>query len=526
MKKRALPILLSLLLLTTGCNPNSGKEDETMPETTEPRPAYSEAALAATPDDGYFEIKYETESYVDIGAQIKLNASFITGSGALDCIYETLTPDIATSDFGGTVTGVSAGLGYVRAFINDDLYFDFPVTVLPADLSDAMRVAVEANNSNIFVRENLGIGAGTPAYYRDIYGSISKVQYNDPLVIDRRFENLNTTSNYGKFSTFNYKIEYITIHYTGNMAQTATAHNNAEYFSYAPSSVHYVTGNDGVYSVLNDEYMACHAGDMGNGLSTIYKPSGIFIDPDGDYMHPEFGVSDNKYFTINGETTTVRMPPRAGKLVFDGSNYMTIDGERRLCITEMGLPFKIVNGEYYIGSTWWCYTQKSWGVICGAGGDSHSLSIESAVNPETDLWYTWHKTAQLTAKLLIDNGLDETRITGHNMWTAKNCPQPMLENNLEIWYEFSDMVASEKHMADVINSTGGTYSMTIIEGQDVTTDTDKSTKVNYNGKNYPITWHPGRVEPSDEATVVVYEVTFATETGTESIQLCSAVNRK
>lgn len=79
-------------------------------------------------------------------------------------------------------------------------------------------------------------------------------------------------------------IEFITVHYTGNMAKGSTASANANYFATNTStSIHYVTGNDGVFSVLDDSYVAYHAGD-GTSVKFEWFPTGVTYK-DGDPVH-------------------------------------------------------------------------------------------------------------------------------------------------------------------------------------------------------------------------------------------------
>ena len=104
----------------------------------------------------------------------------------------------------------------------------------------------------------------------------------------------------------------------------------------------------------------------------------------------------------------------------------------------MGLAFKIVDGQYYMGTTWWCYSQVAEGRICSKGGNLNSIGIESAVNPESNLWYTWQRTAQLVADILLRNDLDTTRVKMHNTWSGKNCPQTMISGSY--WDSFMEMV--------------------------------------------------------------------------------------
>ena len=50
---------------------------------------------------------------------------------------------------------------------------------------------------------------------------------------------------------------------------------------------------------------------------------------------------------------------------------------------------------------------------------------------------------ELCAKLLIEFELPLTRLVGHHFFSGKWCPQPMLENDMEIWWEFVELVRQE-----------------------------------------------------------------------------------
>ena len=123
----------------------------------------------------HFKISYETVSYVKVGGSIKLNASYIKRDGsATELEWSSVTPEIATVDENGKVTAVKEGLATIRVSAkgNADIKQDFVVTVLPATLSKELQEVVDAHESNAFIRWDLGIGAGGPAYYRDIYGCL------------------------------------------------------------------------------------------------------------------------------------------------------------------------------------------------------------------------------------------------------------------------------------------------------------------------------------------------------------------
>ena len=408
----------------------------------------------------HFKISYETVSYVKVGGSIKLNASYIKRDGsATELEWSSVTPEIATVDENGKVTAVKEGLATIRVSAkgNADIKQDFVVTVLPATLSKELQEVVDAHESNAFIRWDLGIGAGGPAYYRDIYGSVSKVLYNDALVIDTKYKETQDgiSTNHGAEMS---AIDFITVHYTGNMSPKADANANAGYFANGGggTSIHYVTGNDGVFYCLDEKYGGYHAGDSSMGERKWIK-TGIKATSD-DPETPVWGISSNSKFTLNGQETIVNVPEGttdATKKVT--GNTFVYNGKVQNCINDMGLAWKIADGEYYMLDTWWCYSQVSAGRICNYGGNRNSIGIESAVNPESDLWYTWQRTAQLVADIMVRHNLDITRVVGHHFWTAKDCPQPLLENNLEIWDIFIESVKHEYKLITDFKDTKFTF---------------------------------------------------------------------
>lgn len=455
----------------------------------------------------HFEVSYETNSYVEMGKTIKLNAKLVKRDKTVtDIEWASADTNVATVK-DGVVTGVKAGVVeiYAQDKTNKDVKFKFVVTVLDNNLSDVVKFIVNANESNAFTRYNLGIGAGKPAYYRDIIGSVSKVLFQD-YVVDRTFEAAQAaiSTNHGgtKEST-----EFITVHYTGNMSPKATARANADYFSNGGggTSIHYVTGNDGIFSSLDDKLVGYHAGDS-TDVRFTWTATGVKYK-DTDPTYPVWGITSNSKFSINGQETSIEVPQ--GKknhptYKVTGNTFM-YNGTVQNCINDMGLPFKVVDGEYYMGTTWWCYSQVAAGRICSKGGNNNSIGIESAVNPESDLWLTWQLTAQLVAHLMIDNKLDITRVVGHHFYSAKDCPQPLLENDLEIWWEFIELVKAEYEVFTTFKDY--TFSAEIV-------GTDE-----YASNN-------GRILETTESRVVTYKVTITnTKTNTtETIVLSSLVN--
>lgn len=399
---------------------------------------YDEFTLAVYSPD-HFDISYETESYTTVGKTIKLLAQYIKKDNtSSELTWTSVTPEIATVDNAGVVTGVKAGQATIRVSVNGDetAYQDFVVTVLDENLSNELLYLLDAHNSNMFTKYELGIGAGKPAYYMDILGSVSQILFNDPLTINTKY--LEQGNAKGNNSGPRTSTEFITVHYTGNMGKGANADANAKYFvGTMDASIHFTTGNDGIFQCMNTNLAAWHAGDSSAG-NVQWIPTGVKYDAN-DPKWPKFTISKNAKYEINGKETTILIPE--GDTAATKRDKVAGTGDR--WINDMGLAWKIVDGEYYMGNTWWHYRQVAEGRLCAIGGNKNSVGIESCVDKESDLWFTWQRTAKLVAQLMLDWDLDITRVKGHHFYTAKDCPQPLLENDLEIWWIFIDMVEHE-----------------------------------------------------------------------------------
>ena len=166
----------------------------------------------------------------------------------------------------------------------------------------------------------------------------------------------------------------------------------------------------------------------------------------------------------------------------------------------MGFAYKIVDGEYYMGKTWWCYSQISEGRLCNKGGNMNSVGIESAVNKGTDLWLTWQITAMLVARLMVKYDLPIQRVVGHHFYSAKDCPQPHLANNLEIWWEFIDLVQAEYERITTFNNYK--FSMQVLSGD---------------ANSY------GRVTDSNEFKTITYKVTITKPDSTKEEIILSSI---
>ena len=457
---------------------------------TDPGEILFTAQWKALPLSVVAEVSYDTDSYVVEGKTISLSVKSLITSSPLDGVtWTSADNNIATVNNDGVVTGVSAGYTTIRAATSEEDYFDFGITVVSEEVSGIIQTILTGHNSNVYATYNLGIGAGTPVYYTDVIGSVNNIMFNESLTLNTKYL---ATGNNNKGGTVMSSIDFVTVHYTGNMAAGADAEANAGYFvgTGTTTSIHYTTGNDGVFHCLDNQYAAAHAGHKG-GFSWVKTNIKVSAS---DPKYPTFGINSNSNFTLNGVDTGVKVPNETSK----GYGYVT-DSK---WLNDMGLAYKTEDGYYYIGSTYWCYSQVAEGRICSNGGNDNSIGIESCVNKGSDLWYTWHKTAQLCAKLLNDNNLGMERLVGHHFFTAKDCPQPMLENDLEIWYIFRDMVESELDLLQ--NYSNYTISMEVLEG-------------NVNSV--------GRVTQGEYGQLITYKVTVTNKTtsASESIILSSII---
>ena len=461
----------------------------------------------------YFDVAYETESYVEVGKSIHLLASYVTNKKErLEVTWSALTENIATVDANGNVEGKHEGLATIRATAKDGVYFDFYVTVLGEGLSDEIKFIISNHISNASATYNLGIGAGSPEYYYDVISGVNNLIF-DPLKIDYRYYDKlpEGTKNYGLMSS----VEFITVHYTGNMKDGADADNNCSYFNNLEyrASIHYVTGRtnltdltnqasgynaDAYYAFagLNEKYAGWHAT---NADPAIWDYTGLEV-LDGDPLTPVISISSNLKYTINGRETNISIPePPSGYKV--NGDVLTVSGLKYSVFNKYGLITKVVDGKYYLARTHWG-TQREPRCLCTCGGNKNSIGIESCVDKGSDLEHTWHVTAQLVAGLLVKYNLGFDRVVGHHFFSGKDCPQPFLEKDMKLWYEFMDMVKAEYEL------------LTTYKNMDVT-----AFAINDDG----ILKDNGLLVQDADSHCVTYEVTIKVGDRTETITLATIV---
>lgn len=263
------------------------------------------------------------------------------------------------------------------------------------------------------------------------------------------FEDLNIIENIAPLTNENREGRkkqkyYITVHDTGD----ADPNHSAKFWSetvkneqweqgkYA-ASYQYVVGNDGIFHNIPDDEVAWHAGD-----STRYDYKLYETNVKGNNNNPIITVSDDGYYEIDGKKSIV-LAPRVYK---ERDNQIIED---RIATTKdinsQGILCKLVNGNYYIGET---YFNSSFMLIANRGGNNNSIGIESCINEGTDIYYTWQKTAKLVANLLINNSLSFDDVKQHHYFSGKNCPQTIRMNGM--WDHFMDLVKAEYEILELI----------------------------------------------------------------------------
>lgn len=403
-----------------------------------------------------YKASYETNSYVRIDENIKLN--FISDNK--DIVWKSLNENIAIVK-DGVVTGIAEGNTTIEVLENNNCLFAFGVTVIKDENDKIIETLLKNHNSNINVKKDLFINGNKPYNY-DVVESVNKILFS-PLIINKDYLSLGNKKWEKNCGEIMKSIEFITIHYTANNNETANALAHAKYFTNdeQPTLIHYNTGNDGIYMCLDNDKRAAHAGDS-SGPIFNWLDTGIIYDG-GDLNNVNVDVTNDFYYMINGKKTNIKLPEtykyndRNTKHIYCDNGLINVEGSNvykkpKEFFNKMGFAFTVINNHYYMSLTWWSYQQTQEGAICNVGGNRNSIGIESCVNYGSDLWYTWQLTAKLVAKLLVDNELDISRVKGHHFYTAKNCPQPMLENDMEMWNKFIELVKAEYLMLKEFNN--------------------------------------------------------------------------
>ena len=198
------------------------------------------------------------------------------------------------------------------------------------------------------------------------------------------------------------------------------------------ASWHYSVGNDGVWACQSETAGAWHAGS--SKKMTWTKTNIAYKEGDPEFAKVTLG--DDGYFYINGQKSNVQNTTEGTKL------------------NDYGLACEVRDGVYYLGGH---YYNSSYKYISSTGGNNNSIGMETSVREGSDLWLTWQYTAQLCASLLLKYELPLTRLVGHHFFSGKWCPQPMLEYDMEIWWEFVELVRQQMELFSKYNDSKLTF---------------------------------------------------------------------
>ena len=189
------------------------------------------------------------------------------------------------------------------------------------------------------------------------------------------------------------------------------------------ASWHYSVGNDGIWYCQNEAYGAWHAG---SSKTMTWTDSGVTTSQVGSDLYTyDVKLGSDGYFYIKGVKTAIK----------NTTGYTTLN--------SLGLAVKVEGTKIYLGGF---YYNTSYKYISSVGGNNNSIGMETSVREGSDLWLTWQYTAQLCAKLLIKYQLPLNRLVGHHFFSGKDCPQPMLVNDIEIWKEFVELTRQEMEL--------------------------------------------------------------------------------
>ena len=268
---------------------------------------------------------------------------------------------------------------------------------------------------------------GRERYYKPTYGSVNRY-LSTPLDINTKYTTTaaNNASGHKDRRTgsgYDDSVYFVCVHDTATL--TGTSEDIASYMASGDVSIHYTVGNFKTWAVVPEDYIAYHAGD-GTGTTFVWKDTGVKAVNNEKPTFTIVAKGSGYVYACNGQETTIPVPST-------GTTPTTDE-----LFTYLGPTWKIENGNYYMGLTWW---SSSYGKISSHGGNNNSIGIEMNVNTSNDMYDTYQRTAKLVADILIRHNLDLTRVQMHNTFSGKNCAQAILAGNF--WPRFMEMVSLE-----------------------------------------------------------------------------------
>jgi len=378
--------------------------------------------------DVTFEDKYL--GYIEVGETLQLDPkAYGKGRSGTTFTYEVSDASILSVSSSGLVTALKNGTSDVIISSSDNsLSVTLTISVQTYATEKAIDKLLALLVNNHYARVSVGnislYNDGREKVFVSTYGSVNNYLF-DAFKVDTTYyattEN-NPNNHMSRRSTD--QIEFVTVHDTATL--TGTVVSIAQGMSSGETSIHYTVGNDAIYGVVPEKYIAYHAGD-GTGTAFTWTKTTVVASSN---VAPKFGIikdGNNYYLTVNGTKTTVSVPTINGGVPTE--EYLT----------HLGPTWKVENGVYYIGGPLWY--SSSYNSIGSRGGNNNSIGIEMCSNLSGDIYDTFQRTAKLVADILLRNNLDTTRVKMHNTWSGKNCPQTMIEGSF--WDTFMQMVELE-----------------------------------------------------------------------------------
>lgn len=386
----------------------------------------------------HLELSYESDNVtVKVGETNKVIVdAFDLTEGQLrkGFVFSSLNKNVATISEDGVITGVSEGYAeiVVRVYYDQTISCSIGITVLPegASLNEVLEYFVGVAKSNNIVK-NIEVTGWQRVYSYELKTSVIGYLFED-LVITENIAPLNNGVRPGTV----YKKEYICVHDTGDVEYSAKDWSETVYNNFNSStgkqygaSYQYVIDNKDCYHNIPDNERSYHAGDGNRTYEEI--PSGVY----GTNKYPEITITEDGYYAIDGVKSTILAP------TYNGQILKTSD------INDNGIRCVIVNGQYYLGKTWYSETYRK---ISNYGGNNNSIGIESCITQGEDVYYTWQRLAKLVAKLMDENDLTIDDVVTHHFFSGKNCPQTMREAGF--YAHFKDLVLIEYQVLQFIKS--------------------------------------------------------------------------
>ena len=464
-----------------------------------PITVYPHSQMVVSFDNKDFDGNMEVDENVTI-----IPTYFGKDYGKCTFTYLSSNTDVLSIDENGRMTALSGGVSNVTIkgkceSLSEE--FELVININVNQLNDETRIdsllkLIAENNFSVVAMGNACLyDDGTNKYYKATYGSVNNYLFSD-LFIDRSQAEIarNNQDGHKDRTAWHGGIEFVTVHDTATL--TSTAQSTAASMATGTTSIHYTTGNGVVCQCVPEEYIAYHAGD-GTGVQFQWYASGVMADGLDIYDFNTYPVFDLEkvdkvyYFTINGTRSKIPAPT--------GNGSKTISNPSKENLSDLGPVWKVVNGEYYLGTTWVDFSQMAIGCIGSHGGNNNSIGIEMGVGTASNMYDTWLRTSKLVADICIRNNLDISRVKQHNTWTGKNCPQCLRAGGN--WWDFMEMVRIEYIIMSEYSDLTITLSTdsNIINKEGLVVRAPKTTEV----VNYTVTVSNGTTEKSITLSSIV-----------------------